>query len=216
VGDGRRGGVGTAAARVVAGDAGRSAARGIAGRGVSARLGRGVVERAVAGGGGRGGRTRQSTGPAAGGTARGGVRNYSATEVDSLLQTIKAICPIGNDHWEVGAELHSNCYAVCGWTAESIKRKFSSLASTQPSNGNPTMPPAVALAKEICEAINHRAGMFKAISSLMKLQSPPTKKLLSSRNLSSRRHTTISSSWLQLELTVTGRLLLAAVAICPL
>jgi len=90
------------------------------------------------------------------------VKNYSAAEVDSLLQTIKAVCPIGNEHWEVVAELHSNRYAVCGRTAESIKRKFSSLASTQPSSGNPTMPPAVALAKEIREAISHRAGITDA------------------------------------------------------
>jgi hypothetical protein len=90
------------------------------------------------------------------------VRNYSAAEVDSLLLTIKAVSPIGNEHWEVVAELHSNRYAVCSWTSESIKRKFSSLASTQPSSGNPTMPPAVALAKEIREAISHRAGITDA------------------------------------------------------
>jgi len=60
------------------------------------------------------------------------------------------------------AELHSNHYAVCGRTAESIKRKFSSLASTQQSRGNPTMPPAVALAKEICMTINRRASITDA------------------------------------------------------
>jgi len=161
-GDARRGAAGTSAARVVGGDSGRNAAGLSGGRLVSARVGRGVVGRAVVGGGGRGGRTRQSTGAAAGGTARGGVKNYSAAEVDSLLQTIRAICPIGNDHWEVVAELHSNRYAVCGRTAESIRRKFASLASTQPSSGNPTMPPAVALAKEIREAISHRAGITDA------------------------------------------------------
>jgi len=57
------------------------------------------------------------------------------------------------------ADLHSNCYADCGQTAESIKRKFSSLASTQPSSGNPTMPPAGATAKEIRELINAKAGI---------------------------------------------------------
>ena len=60
------------------------------------------------------------------------------------------------------AKLHSNCYAVCGWTAESIKRKFSSLASTQPNSCNPTMLPAVAVAKEIREHINHKAGITNA------------------------------------------------------
>jgi hypothetical protein len=78
------------------------------------------------------------------------------------LLTIKAVCPIGNDHWETVAQLHSNHYAVYGRTAESIKRKFSSLASTQPSSGNPSMPRHVLLAKEICEAINRRAGITNA------------------------------------------------------
>jgi hypothetical protein len=101
--DGRRGGV------VAAGRTAAPVAGGIAGRGVGARVARGVVGRAVVGGGGRGtSRTRQSTGPALGGTARGGVRNYSTAEVDSLLQTIKAVCPIGNEHWEVVA----NCIAI--------------------------------------------------------------------------------------------------------
>jgi hypothetical protein len=69
---------------------------------------------------------------------------------------------IGNDHWEVVPKLHSNHYAVCGRTAESIKRKFSSLASTQPNSCNPTMLPAVAVAKEIREHINHKAGITDA------------------------------------------------------
>jgi hypothetical protein len=164
---------GTAAARLVGGTVGRA---------VGARIGRGGIGRAVAGGGGRvpgGGRTPQSTGPAAGGTARGGVKNYSAAEVDSLLQTIWAICPIGNEHWEVVAELHSNRYAVCGRTAESIRRKFSSLASTQPSSGNPTMPPAVALAKEIREAISHRAGITDAdLSDVLELEEEEEEEVL--------------------------------------
>ena len=79
--------------------------------------------------------------------------------MDSLLQVIWAICQIGNDHWEIVVDLHSNSYADCGQTAESIKRKFSSLASTQPSSGNPTMPPVVATAKEIRELINAKAGI---------------------------------------------------------
>jgi hypothetical protein len=79
--------------------------------------------------------------------------------VESLLETIRAVCPIGNNSWELVAELHSNRYAVCGRTAESIKRKFSSLASTQPSTGNPAVPRPVAMAKEIREAIDQRAGI---------------------------------------------------------
>jgi hypothetical protein len=123
----------------------------------------GRVPRTGRGAAGRGGRrSRQSTGATAGGLARGGVRNYTPAEIDSLLLTIKAICPIGNDHWETVAQLHSNRYAVCGRTAESLRRKFSSLASTQPSSGNPSKPRPVALAKEIHEAINRRAGITDA------------------------------------------------------
>ena len=126
-----------------------------------------VVDAVAAGGvgvvtGGRGGRTRrgagrrmrqsagrQAAGNVAGGIARGGVKNYTPAEVDSLLQTIKHVCPIGNDQWEFVAKLHSMRYAVCGRTADSIKRKFASLASTQPTTGNPTMPRPVLMAKEI-------------------------------------------------------------------
>jgi hypothetical protein len=66
------------------------------GGGRGGRVGRGGGCKGSGGGGTR--RTRQPTGHAAGGTARGGVRNYSAAEVDLLLQTIRAVCPIGNDH----------------------------------------------------------------------------------------------------------------------
>jgi hypothetical protein len=123
--------------------------------GRGARIGRGVAGRGSSGDR----RSRQPTGATAGGLARGGVKNYTPAEVESLLETIRAVCPIGNNSWELVAELHSNRYGVCGRTAESIKRKFSSLASTQPSSGNPTMPHPVAMAKEIREAIDHRAGL---------------------------------------------------------
>jgi len=120
------------------------------------RGGRGSqMRRGVAGRGLSGGRrSRQSTGATAGGLAWGGVKNYTPAKVESLLQTIKAICTFGNEHWQLVAQLHSNHYAVCGRTAESIKRKFSSLASTQHSSGNLTMPHSVSLAKEIHEAIS--------------------------------------------------------------
>jgi hypothetical protein len=139
----------------------------VAGSGVAVgnmqRVRGGRVPRTGRGAAGRGSRrSRQSTGGTAGSLARGGVRNYTPAEIDSLLLTIKAICPIGNDHWETVAQLHSNRYAVCGRTAESLKRKFSSLASTQPSSGNPSMPRPVLVAKEIREAINRRAGITDA------------------------------------------------------
>jgi len=91
----------------------------------------------------------QSTGRSAGGTARSGVKNSSTAEVNSLLECIRRVVSIGNDQWELMSELHSMHYAHCGQTVEFIKRKFSALASMAPGCGNPTMPPALALAKEI-------------------------------------------------------------------
>jgi hypothetical protein len=172
-------GLGQAVAAGVA--SGGFVAGGVVGDGVVA--GGAGADAVVAGGvttvgvvtGGRGARTRrgggrrsrqstgqQASGPTAGGIARGGVKNYTPAEVDSLLQTIKRVCPIGNDQWELVAELHSMCYAVCGRTADSIKQKFASLSSTQPTTGNPTMPCPVLMANEICEAINKRAGITDA------------------------------------------------------
>jgi hypothetical protein len=50
---------------------------------------------------------------------------------------------------------------------ESLKRKFQTLANQQPGTGNPNIPPLVAKAKEIREAINISAGgmpMFRSFS----------------------------------------------------
>jgi hypothetical protein len=47
-------------------------------------------------------------------------------------------------------------------TAESMKRKFSALANQRPGTGNPNIPPLVAKAKGIREAINVRAGVTNA------------------------------------------------------
>jgi len=47
-------------------------------------------------------------------------------------------------------------------TAESLKWKFHSLANQQPGTGNPNIPPLVAKAKEIREAMNVSAGVTDA------------------------------------------------------
>ncbi len=90
-GDARRGAAGTSAARVVGGDSGRNAAGLSGGRLVSARVGRGVVGRAVVGGGGRGGRTRQSTGAAAGETTNDLLAN--------LIEALKEAPDVNFQRW---------------------------------------------------------------------------------------------------------------------
>jgi hypothetical protein len=53
-------------------------------------------------------------------------------------------------------------FSHCSRTADSIKRKFSSLANQQPGTGDPSVPPLVKFAKEIREVINVKAGVSDA------------------------------------------------------
>ena len=78
------------------------------------------------------------------------------------MQCIQTVLPIGNDQWQLVAELHGNQYSHCNRTAESICRKFSALANVQPGSGNPTVPPLIFRAKQIREAINFKAGVTDA------------------------------------------------------
>ena len=88
---------------------------GVAGGRVALAAGRGAVGRGVgvsarggaAVGRSRGGGTRQSTNP------RSGVINYSTEECTALLQCIQAVLPIGNEQWQMVAELHGNQYSHC-------------------------------------------------------------------------------------------------------
>ena len=131
---------------------------GVAARGVDvAAQGGAPVGRGTAGvGRTRGGVTRQSSNP------RSGVINYSSEECTALLQCIQAVLPIGNEQWQMVAELHGNQYSHCNRTAESIRRKFSALANVQPGSGNPTVPPLILRAKQVREAINFKAGVTDA------------------------------------------------------
>jgi hypothetical protein len=92
----------------------------------------------------------------------GGIKNYSEFEVSSLLQCIRRVVPIGNNQWELVAELHRMQFSKFSRTADSIKRKFSSLANQQPGTGDQSIPPLVKLAKEIREVINIKAGVSDA------------------------------------------------------
>jgi hypothetical protein len=122
------------------------------GRGRSCSGGAGTVAR------GRGGTVLG----AAGGTAHWGVVNYSSNEIDALMQCIRRVLPIGNDQWELVSELHSMNYTTNPWNAESIWRKFYSLANQQPGSGDRTLPPMVALVKQIRAAMNVKAGVTDA------------------------------------------------------
>jgi len=108
----------------------------------------------------RGGRNHPPVATVAG--TRAGVRNYSSDELDRMLQCIRTVLPTGNGMWELVAQLHGNYFPDCNQNAVSIKKKFYQLANKQPTTGNPNIPPSVALAKEIREEINTKAGVTDA------------------------------------------------------
>jgi len=108
----------------------------------------------------RGGRNHPPVATVA--VTRAGVRNYSSDELDRMLQCIRTVLPTGNDMWELVAQLHGNYFPDCNRNAVSIKKKFYQLANKQPTTGNPNIPPSVALAKEIREDINLKAGVTDA------------------------------------------------------
>jgi hypothetical protein len=72
------------------------------------------------------------------------------------------VLSLGHEMWEQVAELHGVHWPMQARMAESLMRKFHSLANQQPGTGNPNIPPLVAKAKEIREAINFSAGVTDA------------------------------------------------------
>jgi hypothetical protein len=166
--------VGTTAAAVsstaAADAASATAAAGIAALSrVAAAESHGIV--ATGRGRGRGGRSRGggvvglaavAQGGGSTGVNRGRVKNYSDQEVDYMLKYIHCVLPLGHEQWEQVAELHGIHYPMQARMAESMMRKFGAFTNQQPGTGNPNIPPLVAKAKEIREAINVRAGVTNA------------------------------------------------------
>jgi len=70
------------------------------------------------------------------------------------LQCIRRVLPIGNGQWELVAELHGFQHGQNANTVESIRRMFYSMKNQQTGTGDLTLPPMIALSKQIREAIN--------------------------------------------------------------
>lgn len=77
--------------------------------------------------------------------------------MDDMLKCVCLVLPIGRDQWELVVELHGINFPMQSRTVESMKHKFSTLANQQPGMDDPNIPPHVAKAKEIREAINFKA-----------------------------------------------------------
>ncbi len=74
---------------------------------------------------------------------------FTLSEIESLLEVVKAIVPIGNPDWDKILNEHASCYPTKDCTAESLKRKFQELAQTKIPTGYPNMPPHIRKAKHI-------------------------------------------------------------------
>jgi hypothetical protein len=55
---------------------------------------------------------------------RGGVKNYSSKEIFALFESISRVLPMGNEHWELVADLHSVHFANCNQSGDSIKKNL--------------------------------------------------------------------------------------------
>ena len=90
-----------------------------------------------------------------------GHNNYTADELDKLLELVQGIEPIGAQMWADVAERYVDWAVLKGFPVrdqDALKQKFDRLANTQKSTGDPLCPPAVRKAKQIAHAILGRAS----------------------------------------------------------
>lgn len=80
-------------------------------------------------------------------------RGFTDAEIDSLLDVVEEILPIGPNDWDRVAERHCTYYPGLGRTRESLKRKFASLYNHKKPTGDPTCPAVVRRAKRVWELI---------------------------------------------------------------
>ncbi len=74
---------------------------------------------------------------------------FALSEIESLLEVVEAIIPIGNPDWDKILNKHASRYPTKDCTAKSLKRKFQELACTKIPTGDPNMPPHICKAKQI-------------------------------------------------------------------
>ena len=78
---------------------------------------------------------------------------FSKAEMESLLDVIDDIVPIGNPEWERVWDRHASRYPRQERTAESLRRKFQQLVRTKMPTGDPNCPPHIRFAKRIFRKI---------------------------------------------------------------
>lgn len=92
--------------------------------------------------------------------ARSRAPNYSASDVEVLLDTVRDVLPLGANEWATVAERFNNESGAAGTyrDQDSLKKKFDKLANMKKSTGDPSCPPEVRAAKQIARDIVGRAN----------------------------------------------------------
>jgi len=80
-------------------------------------------------------------------------RGFTVAEIDSLLEIIDDVLPIGPNDWDRVTERHCTFYPGLGRTRESLQRKFASLYNHKKPTGDPSCPVYVRNAKHIFKRI---------------------------------------------------------------
>lgn len=83
-------------------------------------------------------------------------RGFTTTEVESLLEVIEEVLPIGQNEWDTVLHQHQSRYPDYDRTRDSIKRKFASLYNSKKPTGDPTCPPTVRRAKQLFNLIKEK------------------------------------------------------------
>jgi hypothetical protein len=78
---------------------------------------------------------------------------FTIRELESLVETIEELVPIGNTKWERVWDRHVALYPEQDRTVESLKRKFQEMARAKIKTGDPNMPPHIRGAKRAYFAI---------------------------------------------------------------
>ena len=78
---------------------------------------------------------------------------FTTQEIESLLDVIEEIIPIGNPDWEKVWDKHMVCYPKKERTPKSLRCKFQDLAKSKMPTGDPNCPPHICSAKCIYHLI---------------------------------------------------------------
>jgi hypothetical protein len=84
---------------------------------------------------------------------------FSQKELDSLLDAIEEILPIGSQEWEAVERQHRSMYPESDRNQEALKRKFGKLYLKKIPTGDPHCPPEVIRAKRIYDEIRKRTDL---------------------------------------------------------